>query len=236
MSPSNIHHINSDAVDIISPELDKSIIEVSKNALKAGELLKIQAVQKDGQWFALNSAQLDLCRRLEDEGSCQVVLVDPVPATEVPEDVRRMMRVPVDRDRFNRKTTVARTGNGEPETDNSSHTAEVLEGQGGTNVVGCGGKGYRMLDQTDPLDHPTMTTKVLSQAGPVDHDDDVLMQRQSNGEVHQGQTIREATDDSSDDEDSSDSECDWSDEGDESGSEDDHARLADTSDEMSCLL
>jgi len=124
MSPSTIHHINSDAVDIISPELDKSIIEVSKNALKAGELLKIQAVQKDGQWFALNSAQLDLCRRLEDEGSCQVVLVDPVPATEVPEDVRRMMRVPVDRGRLNRKAAVARTGNGqELETDNTSHTA-----------------------------------------------------------------------------------------------------------------
>ncbi len=51
-------------------------------------------VEKDGHWFTLNNSQLELCRRLEQEGSCTRVKVDVVPTTEVPEDVRRMMVVP----------------------------------------------------------------------------------------------------------------------------------------------
>jgi len=56
--------------------------------------LRVQAVEKDGCWFALDSAQLELCRRLERGGVCRQVRVDVVPSRELPANVRNLIRPP----------------------------------------------------------------------------------------------------------------------------------------------
>lgn len=59
-----------------------------------GRELKIQAVENNGCWFALDSAQLELCRRLERRGLCRQVRVDVIPTREVPPRLRSLMTPP----------------------------------------------------------------------------------------------------------------------------------------------
>ena len=94
LSPSMVHFIHGADKTIISHSIDRSILDVSRKILQNGDYPKIQVVEKEGLWFTLNNSQLELCRRLEQEGSCTRVKVDVVPITEVPEDVRRMMVIP----------------------------------------------------------------------------------------------------------------------------------------------
>ena len=93
LSPSTVHFINADKT-IISHSLDRNILDVSRKILQNGDYPKIQVVEKEGHFFTLNNSQLELCRRLEQEGSCTRVKVDVIPLTQVPEDVRHMMVVP----------------------------------------------------------------------------------------------------------------------------------------------
>jgi len=56
---------------------------------------KLQVVEKDGHLFALNSAQLDLCRKLElDAGVTLKVAVEIVPSQHVPTSVWNLMKAP----------------------------------------------------------------------------------------------------------------------------------------------
>jgi len=59
-----------------------------------GRELKIQVVENEGCWFALDSAQLELCRRLERRGLCRQVRVDIIPTREVPPRLRSLMTPP----------------------------------------------------------------------------------------------------------------------------------------------
>ena len=94
LSPSVINFLYHDQ-HIISQALDVRLLDMSlTKILKNGDLPKIQVVEKDGHWFALNNSQLELCRRLEAHGTCTRVKVDVVPITEVPVQLRNMMVVP----------------------------------------------------------------------------------------------------------------------------------------------
>lgn len=120
MAPSSIHHIRADSTSartsidlrLAEPDLDRTVTELTSSAggLVQAHHLKIQIVEKDGNWFALNSAQLELCRRLEKGGVCPKVRVDIVPSNEVPVNVRDLMTLPVTRtsgdDKRTSKTTV----------------------------------------------------------------------------------------------------------------------------------
>ena len=96
LPPSSIHYMYSAHSDIIhDTRVDARVMEMAgKIVLNNGELPKVQAVEKDGQWFTLNNAQLDLCRRLEMEGCCSKVKVDVVPLAGLPHTVRQMMVLP----------------------------------------------------------------------------------------------------------------------------------------------
>ena len=58
---------------------------------------KLQVVQKDGDWFALNSAQLQLFQKWEREGKCSKVKVDIVSLHHVPPMLRNLMTTSADR-------------------------------------------------------------------------------------------------------------------------------------------
>lgn len=117
MAPSSIHHIHPTAAaadddcfgltgsasppseDFLSGgtcclELDRTVAELTAVGLGKVRHLKVQIVEKEGHWFALNSAQLELCRRLERDGLCAKVKVDVVPSHEVPLNVRNLMTLP----------------------------------------------------------------------------------------------------------------------------------------------
>lgn len=115
MAPSSIHYIHADSksdrtsIDfrLAEPEVDRTVTELTSSAggLVQAHHLKIQIVEKDGNWFALNSAQLELCRRLEKGGVCPKVRVDIVPSDEVPLNVRDLMTLPVTRTSGDEKRT-----------------------------------------------------------------------------------------------------------------------------------
>ena len=97
MVPSSIHHIYSGINNILSVDVDENILAVSRKIVETGDLPKLQVVEKDGNWFTLNNAQLDLCRILEKDGICTKVKVDILPLSSVPVVVRGMMNVPEDK-------------------------------------------------------------------------------------------------------------------------------------------
>jgi len=108
MSPSSIHHLHAElavaglcSADVThASSLSAGLAELAAatgGADAAGRLpapLRVQAVEKDGCWFALDSAQLELCRRLERGGVCRQVRVDVVPSRELPANVRNLIRPP----------------------------------------------------------------------------------------------------------------------------------------------
>jgi len=79
MSPSSIHHLHA---ELAVAGLCSDITHSAAAAAVADRLpapLRVQAVEKDGCWFALDSAQLELCRRLERGGVCRQVRPTHVP-------------------------------------------------------------------------------------------------------------------------------------------------------------
>ena len=98
LQPSSIHFLsdhNSDIMShVLSTDIERNITDISRKIVANGDYPKIQAVEKDGNWFTLNNSQLELCRRLEREGCCQRVKVDVVSITEVPIQLRGMMVLP----------------------------------------------------------------------------------------------------------------------------------------------
>ena len=95
LPPSTIHYIHSEKDgNVITDSIEQSIIDLSRKIVQNSDIPKLQAVLKEGHYFALNNSQLDLCRRLEEDGKCTKVKVDVVPLSEVPEHVRGMMVLP----------------------------------------------------------------------------------------------------------------------------------------------
>jgi len=89
MPPSSIHHLHAElAVAELCSDISHAVAKASSVSSGVAELvasaacsgdvarlptLRVQAVEKDGCWFALDSAQLELCRRLERGGVCRQV-------------------------------------------------------------------------------------------------------------------------------------------------------------------
>ena len=105
MSPSSIHHLHAELAvaglcsDITHAVSSAGVAEPAGAAAARGDAarlpaLRVQAVEKDGCWFALDSAQLELCRRLERGGVCRQVRVDVVPCRELPVNVRNLIKPP----------------------------------------------------------------------------------------------------------------------------------------------
>ena len=95
ISPSKILYTNClelGALNDISP--DKDIIDISHTLRKGARYPKLQVVKKDGYYFTLNDTKLKLYRHLEQIGQCGAVRVEKVPIREVPEGIRKLMRVP----------------------------------------------------------------------------------------------------------------------------------------------
>jgi len=91
MSPSSIHHLHAElAVAGLCSDLTQAVSSTRDVATTP----RVQAVEKDGCWFALDSAQLELCRRLERGGVCRQVRVDVVPCRELPVNVRNLIKPP----------------------------------------------------------------------------------------------------------------------------------------------
>lgn len=95
ISPSKILFINCvDLGTLSDASTDKSVQEVSRKIQKGGTYPKLQVVKKEGFYFSLNDTQLQLYRYLEKIGQCGRVDVVRVSLREVPEGIRKMMRVP----------------------------------------------------------------------------------------------------------------------------------------------
>ena len=75
--------------------LDSAVLELSRKIVESGNCPpKIQVVEKDGHWFALNNSQLHVYRSLERQGRCTHVKADVVALNDVPVDVRLLMVLP----------------------------------------------------------------------------------------------------------------------------------------------
>lgn len=102
MSPSSIHHLHAElAVAGLCSDLTHNVNSTTAPGVVATDVdmarlptLRVQAVEKDGCWFALDSAQLELCRRLERGGICRQVRVDVVSCRELPANVRNLIKTP----------------------------------------------------------------------------------------------------------------------------------------------
>ena len=102
MAPSSIHYIAADN-SVITGGLDDHTLDLGcrrvleqnrRESQRSDEGAKIQAVKKDGHWFTLNNASLQVYQRLERDGNCRKVKVDVVPLRTIPVDIRRMMVLP----------------------------------------------------------------------------------------------------------------------------------------------
>jgi len=103
MSPSSIYHLHaelavaglcSDITNAVSSTTAPGVAELMATDMARLPTLRVQAVEKDGCWFALDSAQLELCRRLERGGVCRQVRVDVVSCRELPDNVRNLIKPP----------------------------------------------------------------------------------------------------------------------------------------------
>lgn len=102
LAPSSINFIAADN-SVITGRLDDRTLDLGcqrvleqngRESERIDDSAKIQAVKKDGHWFTLNNASLQVYQRLEMDGKCRKVKVDVVSMRSVPMDIRRMMVVP----------------------------------------------------------------------------------------------------------------------------------------------
>ncbi|KAL5018884.1 hypothetical protein ScPMuIL_004606 [Solemya velum] len=95
LAPSSIYFTNcTGKLSIQDITKEKDLIDVSRKIVQSGDYPKLQVVEKDGNYFTLNNTQLQLCRRLEQDGMCRKVKVERISMTQVPEGIRKMMTVP----------------------------------------------------------------------------------------------------------------------------------------------
>ncbi|WAQ95980.1 hypothetical protein MAR_028670 [Mya arenaria] len=90
LSPSQILYIHH-----YDPEIRMSTEQkLTKNSIHGSVFPKLQVVKKDGFYFTLNDAKLQVYRHLETLGKCGSVEVDKVALKEVPEGIRQLMKAP----------------------------------------------------------------------------------------------------------------------------------------------
>lgn len=106
LAPSSVYFTNcTGKLSVQDITKEKDLIDVSRKIAKSGDFPKLQVVEKDGHYFTLNNTQLQLCRRLEQDGMCRRVKVERISMTQVPEGIRKMMTVPGVQDTTETATT-----------------------------------------------------------------------------------------------------------------------------------
>ncbi|XP_052791173.1 protein starmaker-like [Mya arenaria] len=73
---------------------EQTFSELTKNSIHGSVFPKLQVVKKDGFYFTLNDAKLQVYRHLEKLGKCGSVEVEKVALKEVPEGIRQLMKAP----------------------------------------------------------------------------------------------------------------------------------------------
>lgn len=71
------------------------------DAVDSQQEARLAAVEVGGRWFALDGARLEYYQRLERDGNCQKLTVEPVPATQLSEVTRSKIAGTLASDRNN---------------------------------------------------------------------------------------------------------------------------------------
>ncbi|KAH6942667.1 hypothetical protein HPB50_009203 [Hyalomma asiaticum] len=91
LAPSEIHFLHDAGSCVLSPDVvDELGQRLEENR---GRVPRIQVVEKDGSWFALNDSYLRVYRELERQGRCPRVNVTVVSLSKVPQDLQKGMTV-----------------------------------------------------------------------------------------------------------------------------------------------
>ncbi|CAN8030184.1 unnamed protein product, partial [Ixodes persulcatus] len=93
LAPSEIHFLHDSASSyILTPDV---IDDVGHQLLQQSNerVPRIQVVEKDGSWFALNDSYLRVYRELERQGRCPKIRVEVVALSKVPQNVQKGMIV-----------------------------------------------------------------------------------------------------------------------------------------------
>lgn len=93
LSPSKILYTHRLDPDICS-STENTFLEVTKTLQRGTIFPKLQVVKKDGFYFTLNDAKLQVYRHLEKLGKCGCVEVEKISLKEVPEGIRNLMKAP----------------------------------------------------------------------------------------------------------------------------------------------
>lgn len=101
LTPSQIHFVRDYSTHCFEPDANL-LNALSSQISKLNELPKIQVVERNGAWFALNNSYLHVLRELEKQGKCLRTQVDVVPLSRVPKTVQETMVVVSDDNKWER--------------------------------------------------------------------------------------------------------------------------------------
>lgn len=66
----------------------QDVVSSSTSISEGQRDIRLEAVEVDGRWFALDRDQLEFYQRLEQDGGCRRVRVEPVSLTQLPDDTK----------------------------------------------------------------------------------------------------------------------------------------------------
>ena len=93
LSPSKILYTHTIDEDVHSAT-EKTFMKVTKTLQRGTVFPKLQVVKKDGFYFSLNDAKLQVYQHLEKLGECGRVEVETVSMKEVPDGIKQLMTIP----------------------------------------------------------------------------------------------------------------------------------------------
>ncbi|CAF0851201.1 unnamed protein product [Didymodactylos carnosus] len=92
LSPSTVNFTNSSLGDLKHSIIDeKLMIDISTKLMESDCPPKLQVVENNHQWFALNNSHLLVYRQLERIGLCDKVVCDIIPSQNIPEGIRETL-------------------------------------------------------------------------------------------------------------------------------------------------
>ncbi|CAF0964441.1 unnamed protein product, partial [Didymodactylos carnosus] len=92
LSPSTVNFTNSCLGDLKHSIIDeKLMIEISTKLIESDCPPKLQVVENNHQWFALNNSHLLVYRQLERIGLCDKVVCDIIPSQNIPDGIRETL-------------------------------------------------------------------------------------------------------------------------------------------------
>ncbi|WAQ95979.1 hypothetical protein MAR_028669 [Mya arenaria] len=134
LSPSQVLYTHQ-----YDPEIRKSteqtFSELTKSSIQGSVFPKLQVVKKDGFYFTLNDAKLQVYRHLEKLGKCGSVEVEKVALKEVPEGIRQLMKAPEKVKR--RRSEMSRTKHGGKYTSVSSSSTIDIPDENSLVLASC---------------------------------------------------------------------------------------------------